>query len=141
MNQKQELQHVLHDMSSDSVAKYLNSLCNVSTSQFHIQLTQIISQDVHFDPILPHKPAHQIRISFCSLSHIPLVSPLSIPANILCLTVRTGVLRTFDSYCHTFKTFFSLYISISIFCPIFLIGLTFREVYILDILQNITREQ
>ena len=55
----------------------------------------------------------QIRISFCSLSHIPFGSPLPVPANILCLTVRTRIVRTFDSYCHTFKAAFSLNISIS----------------------------
>ena len=46
----------------------------------------------------------QIRISFCSLSHIPFVTPLPVPANILCLTVRTRFVRTFDSYCHVYKT-------------------------------------
>ena len=33
-------------------------LCNLSTFQHHIQPTQIISQDVHFNPTSPHKTAH-----------------------------------------------------------------------------------
>ena len=48
----------------------------------------------------------QIRNSFCSLSHIPFGSPLPVPANILCLTVRTRFVRTFDFFAARSKLLF-----------------------------------
>ena len=114
MNLKQEIQRVLHDTSSDSVSKYLDCLCILSTFQYHFQPTRRLylraSISIRNYPTKLHIQI-QIRISFRSLSHIPLVSTLPVTTNILCLTLRTGCVSTVSSYCHPFKSTSSLNIS------------------------------
>jgi hypothetical protein len=122
MNVEQELQRVLHDTSSQFVFR--------STWTFFVIFQPL---NIFFSPRRLY-----LRTSISVLNSYLLLFPF---AHSICHSTSrtckhslsdcvTRIVRTFDSYCHTFKTAFYLNISISNsvdFALYLLIGLTVRE--------------
>ena len=125
-----------------SVCKYVGSVWNFSSSQFLFRPPRLYLRSAISMQNYPTELHNQTQnpIFLCSLSHIPLFSPLPVPANILSPIVWP-VFRDFWFWLpHVQNCFLFKHINQNTcrFCLIYLVKLTVQYFYILYILQNFT---